>query len=74
MGSVNYSNKMMYSSLKRRAKRKKLKINEAFIKKMVDLKDMVENINKQPNIALRGSTYKELDKRDMYTFKDSGWK
>ena len=37
-----------------------------------DLRDMVENISQQPDIALRGGVYREMAKADVFTTKVDG--
>jgi hypothetical protein len=51
------------------AKRKRAAVKDAF----EELRNFVENLNKAPNIALRGGSFKGLDPNAVYTNKVDGW-
>jgi hypothetical protein len=53
--------------------RKALKLDQAAIQKLTDLFYFVNNINKTPDLALRGGVYREIAKAEVFTTKFDGW-
>ena len=51
----------------------KVKIDEILFEKLVNLKALVENLSKEPDIALRGGVYKEMAKVDIMTVTHDNW-
>lgn len=51
----------------------KVKLDKFLVQKLFSLKDLVENLSRQPDIALRGGVYKELAKADIMTITHDNW-
>ncbi len=51
----------------------KVKIDKALLEKLLNLKELVENLSQQPDIALRGGVYKEMAKADIMTVTHDNW-
>lgn len=51
----------------------KVKIDKTLVQKLLNLKDFVENLSRQPDIALRGGVYRELAKVDIMTITHDNW-
>lgn len=51
----------------------KIKIDKVLFQKLLNLKNLVENLSKQPDIALRGGVYKELARADIMTVTHDNW-
>lgn len=51
----------------------KVKIDKILLQKLLNLKDFVENLSRQPDIALRDGIYKELAKTDIMTITHDNW-
>lgn len=51
----------------------KVKLDKFLVQKLLNLKDFVENLSRQPDIALRGGVYKELAKADIMTITHDNW-
>lgn len=51
----------------------KVKIDKVLFDKLLNLKDLVENIAKKSDIALRGGVYKEMAKADIMTVTHDNW-
>ena len=50
-----------------------IKLDQKAINKMVELFQFVNNINKTPDLALRGGVYKEIAHADVFTISFDGW-
>lgn len=51
----------------------RIKIDKILFEKLLNLKELVENLSKQPDIALRGGVYKELSEADVHVVKHDNW-
>jgi hypothetical protein len=58
---------------KRKLNRKALKIDDTATQKLADLFYFVNNINKTPDLALRGGVYREIAKADVFSTSFDGW-
>lgn len=53
--------------------RKYIGLDQTAIQQLTDLFYFVNNLNKTPDLALRGGVYKELSKADVFTCSFDGW-
>ncbi|MFX0114192.1 MAG: hypothetical protein ACFFB3_06565 [Candidatus Hodarchaeota archaeon] len=51
----------------------KVKPIKELFEKLLHLKELVENLSRQPDIALRGGVYKEIAIADIMTVKHDNW-
>lgn len=55
------------------AVKKPIKLDKVLIEKLLGLKELVENLSSQSDIALRGGVYKELASADILTVSHDNW-
>lgn len=50
-----------------------IKPDKVLIQKLLNLKELVDNLSRQPDIALRGGVYKDLSEADIMTITHDNW-
>jgi len=59
--------------MKKKPNRKVLRADQRAIDRLVELFVFVNNINRTPDLALRGGVYKEIAQADVFTASFDGW-